>query len=399
MLLTISHFFEGVCLCYSPVVDNLKALFRLYVQPGAAMSAILDQGSLLFASLAVLAVSLVAPGRGGLSVSFFSPLLVLAVVYVPGVMLLTVLFGGVGGGFGNIFQRDYSPLLTCTAMAFTAASLPAVVAAFLTPAVAYIIAGLTLLFFMFLMFFAVRTVFGTENWIAAAVAGLSWVPLIAAAFLWGPLHAVMGWVASPFFLFYAWYYLGGEVRNLGNGLRRSQNFRRMLDAAAINPHDADAQLQLGLIYLERRQTTEATARFKNAIAIDPKEADGHFQLGKIAREQGRLKEALGYFQTVMSLDERHSQHEILRELGAVYLAAGQYLDARTFLAEYVEKRPYDPEGLYYLGQAMERLGKTVEARNYYGLATDVARTAPRYRRRLTAKWSRLAQKQIRKLPK
>jgi hypothetical protein len=39
------------------LADNAKSLFRAYWQPGAAMSAILDQGSLLFASLAVLAVS------------------------------------------------------------------------------------------------------------------------------------------------------------------------------------------------------------------------------------------------------------------------------------------------------------------------------------------------------
>jgi hypothetical protein len=39
------------------LVDNLKLLLRVYWQPAAAMSAILDQGSLLFASLAVLAVS------------------------------------------------------------------------------------------------------------------------------------------------------------------------------------------------------------------------------------------------------------------------------------------------------------------------------------------------------
>jgi hypothetical protein len=34
----------------------------------------------------------------------------------------------------------------------------------------------------------------------------------------------------------------------------------------------------------------------------------------------------------------------------------------------------------------------------YGRAIEAARTAPRYRRKYTAKWSRLAQKQLRKLP-
>ena len=377
---------------------NVKSLLRLFLQPATAMSAILDQGSLLFASLAVLVVTFLTPARGMFGISFFTPLLVLAIVYVPGVLLLSILIGGVGGGIWNVFQRDYSPLLTCTAMAYSAASLPLLFAGWLTPNVLPIIGGLSLLVFLVFMFFAVRTVFGTENWIATVVVGLSWVPLVAAGFLWGPLHYLLGWIASPFFLFYAYYYLGGEFRNMGAGLRSRQNFRRMLEASAINPHDAEAQYQLGLIYQERRQYTEAITRFKNAIAIDPKETDAHFQLGRIAREQGRLKDALESFQTVMHQSEKHSQHEILRELAAVYLAAGQNEDARSFLAEYVEKRPYDPEGLYYYGQALEKLGRNAEARQAYAQSTEAARTAPRYRRRVLAKWSRLSQRQIRKLP-
>ena len=91
------------------------------------MSAILDRGSLLFASIAVLGVSLLLQtGLGAaVSFSFYTPLLALAVVYVPGVLLLSTLLARLGG-LGTVFQRDYSPLLTCTAMAWSAANLPLV---------------------------------------------------------------------------------------------------------------------------------------------------------------------------------------------------------------------------------------------------------------------------------
>ena len=79
------------------------------------MGAILDRGSLLFASAAVLAATLLLKFTAPfLPISFFTPLLVLAVVYVPGVLLLATLLGRLGG-LGVVFQRDYSPLLTCTA--------------------------------------------------------------------------------------------------------------------------------------------------------------------------------------------------------------------------------------------------------------------------------------------
>ena len=359
------------------------------------MSAILDRGSLLFASLAVLAATLLLKFTAPwLPISFFTPLLVLAVVYVPGTLLLATLLGRLGG-VGVVFQRDYSPLLTCAAMGFAAAVIPLALGASLVPVVYLLIAAV--LYFALLMFFAVRTVFGVGNGIAAGVVSLSWIPLAAAAFVWGPLRFLLGMLASPFFLFFAWYYLGSELSGLGAGLRSRQSFRRMLEAATVNPHDGEAQYQLGLIHQQRHQYTEATARFQKAIAIDPTLTDAHFQLGRIAREQGRLRDALAHFQTVISQDERHSFSETLRELGGIYVAARQYGDARNELAIYTERRPYDPEGLYYFGQALEGLGETAAARDAYARAVEADRTAPRYRRRYTARWSRLAQKQLGKL--
>ena len=378
------------------LVDNIKLLLRVYWQPAAAMSAILDQGSLLFASVAVLAVSLFY--KSGLTISFYMPLLVLAVAYVPGVLLLSGLLARLGGGLGSVFQRDYAPLLTSTAMAWAAANIPLALAGWMLPLPVFLIlAAAAQLYFLVLMFFVVRSVFGTGNGTAVAVVCLSWIPVVAASFLWGPLHFLLGWLASPFFLFFAYYYLGSEIGNLGAGLRRGQNFRRMLNAAALNPHDGEAQYQLGLIYQQRRHYTEAIARFRKAVAIDAGETDAHFQLGRIAREQGRLADGVAHFQTVTDQNDKHSQNEILRELGAVYLAARQYEDARRFLAEYIDRRPYDPEGLYYLGQALEGLGRAGEAREAYARAAEAVSTAPRFRRRAIAKWSRLAQRQIRKL--
>src|SRR5205823_4195757 len=173
-----------------------------------------------------------------------------------------------------VFQRDYPPRLTCSAMALGAAEIPLALAAWIAPptVVMYCLAA-AILYFALLMFFAVRTVFGVENGIAAGVVSLSWIPLAAAAFFWGPLRFLLGMVASPFFLFFAWYYLGGELSRLGDGLRSRQNFRRMLEAAAVNPHDGEAQYQLGLIHQQRHQYTEAMQRFKNAIAIDPDQID------------------------------------------------------------------------------------------------------------------------------
>jgi tetratricopeptide (TPR) repeat protein len=359
------------------------------------MGEILDRGSLLFASLTAVAIGFALPFPPGLH--FYTPLLVLAVVYVPGLLLLGSLIAHTGA-LGTAFQRDYSPLLTCVAMAWSAAQLPILLAQWTAPPeVRLIVSAAAYLYFAVLVFFAVRTVFGTGNGAAAAIVCLSWIPLAAAVFLWGPLSMIFGLLASPFFLFFIIYYLGAEFSRLGEGLRTGQNYRRMLEAAAVNPHDGDAQYQLGLIHQQRRQYGEAIRRFEAAVAIDPTETDAHFQLGRIAREQGRPDDALARFETVLRQNEKHSSSEIHRELGAVYLALGRAAEAERELALYTDRREYDPEGLYYYGEALERNGKAAEAKAVYARAVEAARTAPRYRRHLVAKWSRLAQKAGRKL--
>lgn len=358
------------------------------------MGGILDRGSLLFSSVFVLVLSI----QPVLPFPFYMPLLILAAVYVPGLLLVGKVIGEVHGSLGVAFSRDYSPLLTCTAMAWTAANLPVAVTARLVPAslLLYVVIAATL-YFAVLMFFAIRTVFGVGNGGAAAMVALSWLPLLLAASLWGPLSMLLGWLASPFFLLWAYFYLGRDIGNLGEGLRARQNFRRMLETATLNPHDADAQVQLGLIHLQRRQTSEAIQRFQNAIAIRPDEIEANFQLGCIERRQGRLKEALAHFQIVMQQDQKHSQSEILRELGALYNQAHQYADARTMLEAYMERRAYDPEGLFHYGQTLEGLSKAAEARQAYQQAVEAAQAAPRYRRHITAPWSRQAQRRLKEL--
>src|SRR5208337_3725547 len=120
----------------------------------------------------------------------------------------------------------------------------------------------------------------------------------------------------------------------------------------------------------------------------------HYQLGRIAREQGRTADALAHFQMVLRQDPKHGASEILRDLGGIYVSMGDFAAAKRYLETYVERREYDPEGLYYYGRALEGLGNREEARKLYARAVEAARTAPRYRRRLVSQWSRLAQKRL-----
>jgi tetratricopeptide (TPR) repeat protein len=186
----------------------------------------------------------------------------------------------------------------------------------------------------------------------------------------------------------------GDIGDIGFSLRQRQGFRRSMEAATINPRDAGAHYQLGLIYQYRHQHGEAISRFEKAIQIAHDETDAHFQLGRIAREQGRLQDAINYFSVVLEQDDKHAQSEIWREIGATYLAASMCGDAQEALAKFINRRPYDPEGLYYYGKTLEQLDRREEAREVFARCVEAVQTMPSYRYREQRKWDKLARDRL-----
>src|SRR5262249_22642291 len=122
------------------------------------MSAILDRGSLLVATIAALAATALLNTR--LPIGYFMPPLVLAAIYVPAVLVLGALVGRLGSP-GMVLRRDYSAMLTCSAMGMAAAIVPLTAMLYFLPPPAALGAGTA--YFAVLMFFAVRTVLGVGN--------------------------------------------------------------------------------------------------------------------------------------------------------------------------------------------------------------------------------------------
>ena len=233
--------------------------------------------------------------------NFFTPVISLSVFYVPALILLISIFGG-AGNFGVILQRSYGELATCSLMAWTAAHLPFAIAGILLHSTnadgsVYLVFWLlSVLLFGILMIFALRTVLGANY--AAAVLVVCAASLAFSLGLY-VFKFVSPWLFSPFLLFYGFLYFGGaltgEARGIGNAFRGRQNFKRFLHNATVNPRDADARVQLGLIYLQRQQREKALQYFTEAVEIDKNEIDGNYELGKLARKNGDLQKASKLF--------------------------------------------------------------------------------------------------------
>jgi tetratricopeptide (TPR) repeat protein len=332
--------------------------------------------------------------------AFYRPLLGLSLFYVPAVILLISLFTGIAS-FGLLLRRDYAVLATCTLFAWAAAHLPFAVPGLalfgleLDPSIYFALWAASGALFGIFMVFAIRTVFGASYSIAILTVALAWPSLSLSIYV---LQYVSPWLLSPFILFWVVIYfggfLGGEVRGFGNSFRQRQNLKRFLQNSTVNPRDADAHVQLGLIYLDRRQKTRALEHFQQAVQIDKEEIDANYELGRIARKNGELQKALDHFEVVLEQDDKYRLSEIWREIGATYLDAGMLKEAGDALEKFVDRRAVDPEGLYYLGRVMKAKGDNDRARDLFEEAVQAARTSPYFRSRQLGQWSKLAQKEL-----
>lgn len=238
---------------------------------------------------------------------------------------------------------------------------------------------------------AVRTVFRLsliQSIIVVIVSGTLLIP--ASRFI--PIIGMV--LASPFLLIMVFLLLRGYINEITRSQRARESFKQNLEAATLNPADASAHYNLGLIHQQRGELDAARERFERAVQIDDEEIDAHYQLGRIARTQERFADAIKNFEQVVARDISHSQHEVWREVGATYLAAGQSEDARNALQRFLDSRPSDPEGLYLMGRAYAALGQRREATSSMQACIDAVKTAPAYKYRADKRWLNEAQQFI-----
>jgi tetratricopeptide (TPR) repeat protein len=414
----------------------LRPLLMMFYAPARGMAEVRDRVPLgqaaLLAVLLQVAHALVSQWRelatlaarfgswAGVGVLFASAgsVLLVGLIYVPVSVLLANLFER-RGSFGLVLRQEYGPAASTTLYALAAASLLTLPLAYLDQVSGWSLAvrdhflalnamvqqvspqgptdeetralwsglsailpraGLVLLIqpltlYSFWALVAVREVFRFAWWKAALVTCMS----MCVMFLSSPLVYIFSTLlASPFLLLLVFFVARSYFVEAQRTQRARASFRQNLEAATLNPADASAHYNLGLMHQQRKEHAEARTRFLRAVEIDPNETDAHYQLGRIARAENQLPEAIGHFGEVVARDDAHAQHEVWREVGATYLAAGQHADASDALERFLDRRPSDPEALYLMGRAAAGLGDALVGKHWIDRCVEAVRTAPAY---------------------
>ncbi len=430
------------------MIDWLRPLWLMFYSPARGVSEARDRAPLVPAMVIAFVVQtgylfftewLYRHGSFGLrslllllsmSRMSFGSVLFIALVFVPVTLFIANLFER-RGSFSLVIQQEYAALASTVFYAWAAAHLLALPMAYLAGAsgtlAAYIANSLEtakqlqeffslspeqlaelsdphlharnffwlimLPFFWLWTLLAVRVVYRLSWLRTIALMIISTIIVYIAMIVLSPIFT---WVfASPFLLLILFFFLRGYLSEVTRSHRARLSFKQNLEAATLNPADASAHYNIGLIHQQRNELDEARKRFERAVEIDVEELDAHYQLGRIARQQNRPADAIKHFEQVVANDQTHAQHEIWREIGSTYLAAGQFEDALGALERFTDHRQSDPEGLYLTGRAHAGRGHTREAAASMQACIEAVKSAPAYKYRTEKRWLNEAQEFLR----
>ena len=433
------------------MTDWLRLLLMIFYAPVRGMRQIRDRGSLapaaFLAFLGQLAYSLVTDKFAGVNLAggrmvfaeVFQAVVGVVVVAVILVPILTLVANTLDrrGSFRVVITQEYAPVAATMFYVLTAANVISILIAVLlhytglqfeqvtammqnaeqsrqilrpmfpdqeqfARAAAQLSDPVVLsqnLFFMpKLVLFAIGTVFGVRDVFRTSFPRAFFICVLSGiiALFVAPLglRLFSGVIGSPILFFVLFMLLRGYFSDIMGTQRAKAAFKQNLESATLNPADASAHYNLGLIHQSRGEYDQARERFERALQIDDGEIDASYQLGRIARQQKRYADAIQNFEHVVTRDPAHSQYEIWREVAATYIAAGQFEDARNALEQFLEHRPSDPEGLYLMGRAHAGLGHKREATNLMQACIEAVKTAPAYKYRASKRWLNEAQQFI-----
>ncbi len=334
-----------------------------------------------------------AEGAGLLS-SFFrlnlvQALLFSSLVYVPAVVILSNSISGDGLGF-YLPREEYRAHLSCFlpvwgTLLMIAAPLQLLAPEFLVLPGGWfgISIGLMVLLILLCTYsvWAIRELNYLSLTAGLAVFVLSWFTLPVFYILTAFLFALPLFILVPLA-----YFAFQRARTHADSRNAERNFQRHLNTLTLNPQDADAHHQLGLIHLKRRNLDAAQRCFNAALKIDPKDPDYHYFLGRVYELRGDWPQALECYEQTYRLNPEYALGDIFREVGKGYLHTGRVEKATEFLKFFLESRSSDPEGRYWLAVALQKKGNPEGMRTQLKIMLDQARSNPRFFRKESREW-------------
>jgi tetratricopeptide (TPR) repeat protein len=157
-----------------------------------------------------------------------------------------------------------------------------------------------------------------------------------------------------------------KLNNLGVAMMNQQLMEKAVvkfDAAyKLDPSLAIAELNKGIALLSQQKLPEAEDALQQAAAKDPGNPRAWYNLGLVHRGEGKTDEAIADFQKVIKIDP--NDPDAYYFLGTFYSQKQDYPKAIDAFQQALKINPLHASAEFGMGRALQRSGKTDEAREH-----------------------------------
>src|SRR5271157_1535728 len=157
-----------------------------------------------------------------------------------------------------------------------------------------------------------------------------------------------------------------KLNNLGVAMMNQQLMEKAVAnfeaAYKLDPSLATAELNKGIALLNQQKLPEAEAALQQAAAKDPGNPRVWYNLGLVYRGEGKTDEAIADFQKALKIDP--NDPDAYYFLGTFYSQQQNYAQAIEEFQQALKINPLHASAEFGLGRALQRSGKTDEAREH-----------------------------------
>jgi Tfp pilus assembly protein PilF len=169
-----------------------------------------------------------------------------------------------------------------------------------------------------------------------------------------------------------------RINNQGVDLYQKNNYgsarERFEKAVALDPNNADAHYNLGLIYFGDRQLEKAVVQYKKAIAIDPKHANARLNLGIALAQAGSFDQAVTEYQEAIKVKPDFA--EAYNNLAVAQENRGKLEEAKKDYRKAVQIKPDYFEATYNLALIHQKEKDYREAVKIFTVAATIKPKEP-----------------------
>jgi len=145
-------------------------------------------------------------------------------------------------------------------------------------------------------------------------------------------------------------------------------------ALALNPEDAKANINLGVLLAAKGEVGQAAAQYRKAIEAEPDYPVGYTNLGVLMAQSGQMDQAIRYFEKAVEVDPWDAEAQ--SDLGGALAVAGRLDEAIEHCHKALDSRPTDPEANANLAIALVKSGKVTEAILHFEKALAASPDSP-----------------------